>query len=125
VTLTADTITDEQIAQCEPSEYECPTCLGNRRIRDGETGILRRCLDCGGSGQRADARARCVEILNARKLTAATITDEQIRELRRDNPDDRRVQKACRAALGESRGGGMAERNARVRCAEILNARTK
>lgn len=29
---------------------ECRTCLGNRRIRDGETGELRRCLDCGGTG---------------------------------------------------------------------------
>ncbi len=29
---------------------ECPTCLGAMRIRDGETGELRRCLDCGGSG---------------------------------------------------------------------------
>lgn len=63
--LTADTITDEQILECEPPEYECLTCLGNRRIRDGENGDLRRCLDCGGSGQRPDARARCAEILNA------------------------------------------------------------
>lgn len=29
---------------------ECQTCLGNGRIRDGETGELRRCLDCGGAG---------------------------------------------------------------------------
>ncbi len=64
--ITADTITDEQMLQCEPSEYECETCLGHKRIRDGATGDLRRCLDCGGSGWRPDARARCAEILNAR-----------------------------------------------------------
>ena len=29
---------------------ECGTCRGNGRIRDGETGALRRCLDCGGTG---------------------------------------------------------------------------
>ncbi len=29
---------------------ECQTCLGSGRIRDGETGELRRCLDCGGAG---------------------------------------------------------------------------
>ena len=29
---------------------ECKTCLGARRIRDGETGELRKCLDCNGSG---------------------------------------------------------------------------
>ncbi len=34
-----------------PSEdEECRTCLGNGRIRDGETRELRRCLDCGGTG---------------------------------------------------------------------------
>jgi hypothetical protein len=30
---------------------ECQTCLGNGRIRDGATGELRRCLNCGGSGE--------------------------------------------------------------------------
>jgi len=30
---------------------ECPTCLGNGRIRDGGTAELRRCLNCGGSGE--------------------------------------------------------------------------
>ena len=30
---------------------ECRTCLGAGRIKDGETGEPRRCLDCGGSGQ--------------------------------------------------------------------------
>ena len=34
-----------------PSDNEeCRTCLGNGRIRDGETRELRRCLDCGGTG---------------------------------------------------------------------------
>jgi hypothetical protein len=28
---------------------ECATCLGVGRIRDGETGELRRCLDCNAS----------------------------------------------------------------------------
>lgn len=31
-------------------DEECRTCLGNGRIRDGETQELRRCLDCGGAG---------------------------------------------------------------------------
>jgi len=29
---------------------ECGTCHGFGRICDGETGIWRRCLDCGGEG---------------------------------------------------------------------------
>jgi len=29
---------------------ECRTCLGSGKVRDGETGERRRCLDCGGSG---------------------------------------------------------------------------
>lgn len=33
-----------------PDDEECRTCLGNGRIRDGETRELRRCLDCGGTG---------------------------------------------------------------------------
>jgi hypothetical protein len=33
-----------------PDDEECRTCLGNGRIRDGETGELRRCLDCSGTG---------------------------------------------------------------------------
>jgi len=74
VKITVATITDAQILECEPSAYECPTCLGNRRIRDGETGDLRRCLDCGGSGQRPDARARCAKIFNAKP---SVITDAQ------------------------------------------------
>lgn len=39
---------------------ECPTCLGVGRIRDSETNELRRCLDCGGSGQQ-DARAKATK----------------------------------------------------------------
>lgn len=31
-------------------DEECRTCLGNGRIRDGETRELRRCLDCVGTG---------------------------------------------------------------------------
>jgi DnaJ-class molecular chaperone len=33
-----------------PNE-ECQTCHGNGRIRDDETRELRRCLNCGGSGE--------------------------------------------------------------------------
>jgi len=33
-----------------PDDEECQTCLGNGRVRDGETEDLRRCLDCGGTG---------------------------------------------------------------------------
>jgi hypothetical protein len=39
-------------AEAEPRLAECTTCLGNKRIRDAETGDLRRCLDCGGAGVR-------------------------------------------------------------------------
>ncbi len=31
---------------------ECQTCLGGKRIRDGETNDLRKCLDCNGTGSR-------------------------------------------------------------------------
>lgn len=37
-----------------PDDEDCQTCLGNGRIRDGETGELRRCLDCGGAGTAID-----------------------------------------------------------------------
>lgn len=36
----------------DPVELDdCETCLGQGRIRDGGTGVMRRCLDCGGSGK--------------------------------------------------------------------------
>lgn len=58
------------------------------------------------------------------ELTADTITDEQIRELyanRRDYPDDVRI--ACKYALGAM--NEQRRREARARCAAILNARAK
>ena len=77
-------------------------------------------------------------------ITAATITDEQIRELRhiilsgRRTDDDRALAGVCSDALpgserwmpiadwGETRPVGHADRmDARARCAEILNARAK
>ncbi len=38
------------LLSAKPDNEECRTCFGNRRIRDGETGALRRCLDCNGTG---------------------------------------------------------------------------
>ena len=35
----------------EPADVECPTCLGVGKLRDGESGELRACLDCRGSGR--------------------------------------------------------------------------
>jgi hypothetical protein len=71
------------------------------------------------------------------KLTAGTITDEQIRELRdglRDTPADRVVKHDCNLALLDLCGGYAPKheralitrehRAARARCAEILNARS-
>lgn len=40
-------IDENEDCRCDP---ECPTCLGAKRIRDGETKDLRRCLNCGGTG---------------------------------------------------------------------------
>ena len=65
------------------------------------------------------------------KLTGATITDDDIRELLRAALANEigfgltrtRILRACNCALGTSRGGSAAIRNARARCAEILNAR--
>ncbi len=68
-------------------------------------------------------------------LTADTITDEQIRELRESVGDaalagDRILRYDCKIALGELRSGPTGSSDAeiracRARCAEILNARTK
>ena len=44
------TVVPELLAAPPPDDEECRTCLGNGRIRDGETRELRRCLDCGGTG---------------------------------------------------------------------------
>jgi hypothetical protein len=131
VKITADTITAAQILECEPSAYECLTCLGVGKIRDSETGDLRRCLDCGGSGQRPDARERCAAIYNLTKLNAVTITDGQIRELM--SSSDREIRKLCEIALRDpneckTRGALLmrARRSgqARARLAEILNDRS-
>ena len=68
------------------------------------------------------------------KLTAATITDEQIHELRRaQSPATENCARLCSIALGEDdyygdliSPEGIAARikNARARCAELLNARS-
>lgn len=64
------------------------------------------------------------------RVTAETITDDQIRELReqsylRDHenvdPNDDLTYVYCRIALGTMRGN---RAKARARCAEILNARS-
>jgi hypothetical protein len=39
--------------ECRCITEECKTCGGAGIIRDGETKCLRRCLDCGGRGERA------------------------------------------------------------------------
>ena len=44
-------MTSPRPGQREQAETECRTYLGYGRIRDGETNELRRCLDCGGSGE--------------------------------------------------------------------------
>lgn len=66
------------------------------------------------------------------KLTADTITDEQIRELRKIEPDLGRVgmsDRDIRLALRDGRGSRVFSermvRAARARCAEILNARNE
>ena len=59
------------------------------------------------------------------KLTADTITDEQIREL--SGGCDRRVRRICKIALNDAPTFLRAHvvRVARARCAEILNARAE
>ena len=66
------------------------------------------------------------------KLTAATITDAQIRELRgrADAQGDIVLVYLCCDALrilceGRERASDFAAREARARCADLLNARTK
>lgn len=57
------------------------------------------------------------------KLTADTITDEQIRELRADARDcgDYSLEDLCTEALYRDSAG----RDARARCAEVWNARAE
>lgn len=60
-------------------------------------------------------------------LTADTITDKQIRELRDSLPllpttDGERLRLVCGCALGEPGYHAHAKHTARARCAEILNA---
>lgn len=59
------------------------------------------------------------------KVTAETITDEQIRELQRtQSPITGNCGWLCAIALGDALSVTDAERrDARARCAEILNAR--
>lgn len=61
------------------------------------------------------------------KITADTITDAQIRELRRtQSPVTGNCAWLCMIALGEDDESTAPERaDARARCAEILNARAK
>lgn len=59
------------------------------------------------------------------KLTADTITDDQIREL--GGPGcDRRIRRLCKVALNDASTYLRSDvvRDARRRCAEILNARS-
>lgn len=62
------------------------------------------------------------------RLTADTISDEQIRELRESLPllptaDGERLRRVCGCALGEPGYHTRAQVTARARCAEIINAR--
>ena len=36
---------------CREIEKECRSCLGHGQLADGDTGRLRKCLDCNGTGQ--------------------------------------------------------------------------
>lgn len=56
-------------------------------------------------------------------ITADMLTDEQIRGLLKANPSNAQILKVCTCALGLSRGGLTAQRRARRRCADLLNAR--
>ncbi len=63
------------------------------------------------------------QIRKSADVNAATLTDEQIRELIKAHPSDAKILKAATCALGLSRGGIAAAKRARARCAEILNAK--
>lgn len=56
------------------------------------------------------------------RITADTITDEQIRELRRTSGDPRVID-TCDEALWDEHIVSVEITRARARCAEILNAR--
>lgn len=58
-------------------------------------------------------------------ITADTITDEQIRELREDTRNTGEIVMNCDIALGVHTPWRPAKEAARARCAEIINARAK
>lgn len=84
------------------------------------------------------ARQLCADAINAARaavaqpvpqeapvapLTAETITNEQIRELRATaiESDDRYLQRACKAALGLTKGHPNIRRHGRQQCADAIN----
>lgn len=128
MTLTGDTITDDQIR-----------ALRARLGSETYAGSSNDATDCDvaiaapiGSLRRAQARARCAEILNAAAqplLTADTITDTQICELLATDGLSAKEREDCEHALRKrDRHWTRFQRNmqhgARARCAQILNART-
>jgi hypothetical protein len=150
--ITADNITDEQIrehargALTAAQHKDCTLALGARREMLTLVGRrLERTYPT--TKQRKAARARIAAILNARAkssqmITADTITDEQIRQVRADSVkhDDYIARDIADLALGVTlpiganlQGGGwinglrnyMTVAEARARCAEILNARAQ
>jgi hypothetical protein len=127
--LTADTITNEQIERLrngllkrsgEPGAYE-DMCACHAALKPTGRGYSK--------AKRLSARARCAEILNARnKLTAETITDEQIEALYHEAwhmfvpaCEARGVRSPVFIDLDRLPSAKVAA--ARARCAEILNAR--
>jgi hypothetical protein len=118
--LTADTITDAQIRELFYAD----------EIAAIELTVAT--LPGWSAADRLDARARAAELFNARAITpmlitAATITDEQLRALRdryAGTGDGDKYHHAM-IALGERRAAkGETREGSRARCAAILNARS-
>ena len=125
-TITADTITDDQIRSLHD---------GGQPISDELHELCRTALYAAvGSLRRAQARGLLADFLNGKTVkipvNAMTITDDQIRELMATA--DRDTRKLCEIALipddAKTRGALLMKARrkgqARARLAEILNSRS-
>lgn len=117
--VTADTITDAQIRELQTTLFAATA--DGRQLRG-----LVACHDAlGRSHRRSRARAHCAELLNGNKrLTAATITDAQIRDLLElDEINLVQFHQATDDIVGWTDASYRhARKSARARCAEIFNA---
>ena len=132
IKVTGETITDNQI------QYVRRAMIGSPHKTEHHRAVVADCdAALGGDGaRRGSAAAVYNEMLGESpapgKLTAATITDAQIRELLDSLVNDalamiyqHKDARLCRIALGHIRKSKIERAAARGRCAEILNERAR